>query len=261
MLQAAKVHFQYKQHLLLDEISFEANAGEFIAIIGPNGAGKSTLLSYLSNELDQKNKAVLFKNKPISEWDIKELPKHKAKFSQHQSSEITLPIREVIMMGRYPYFNQSPTLADQEAVDYWMKNTDTYHLKDRSYEHLSGGEKQRIHLARVLSQLENEEAQKLIMLDEPLNNLDVSHQFRILDLVKKLTQKENTAIVVMHDINLAAQFADKILLMNQGKLIAFDTPQKVLTQELVSETYNFPCIITENPINQQPLILFGLNLK
>ena len=261
MLSAKKISFGYKHHRLLNEISFEANAGEFIAILGPNGAGKSTLLSYISNELDHKNKAVLFKNKPISQWNISELPMHKAKFSQHQASDITLSIKDVVMMGRYPYFNQTPSATDEAAVDSWMKTTDTYHLKNRTYEHLSGGEKQRIHLARVLTQLENEHRQKLILLDEPLNNLDVSHQFRTLEIIKNLTKKQNTAIVVLHDINLAAQFADKILLLKKGCLVAYDTPENVLTQQLVSDTYNFPCIVTQNPINKQPLILFGLNLN
>lgn len=261
MLRAEKVSFHHKQFQLLNDISFEAHAGEFIAILGPNGAGKSTLLSYISNELGDKNKAVFFKDQPICKWNAQELPKQKAKFSQHQASEITLDIKEVVMMGRYPYFNHTPNAADEAAVTHWMKKTETSHLTSRAYEQLSGGEKQRIHLARVLAQLENDEPEKLILLDEPLNNLDVSHQFRILELIKKLTKKQNTAIVVMHDINLAAQFADKILLLNQGKVVAFDTPEKVLTEERVAETYGFPCMVTQNPINKQPLILFGLNLK
>lgn len=258
MLKTKDISFGYKNHKLLHEISFDVNSGEFIAILGPNGAGKSTLLSYISNELDQKNKAVLFKDKPISEWSYTELPKHKAKFSQHQASDISLAIKEVVMMGRYPYFSNTPSQKDEEAVDKWMKATETYHLIDRTYEHLSGGEKQRIHLARVLAQLENEHRKKLILLDEPLNNLDVTHQFRTLDLIKKITQADNTAIVVLHDINLAAQYADKILLLSKGRLVGFDKPELILTQETVSEIYNFPCVVTKNPINQQPLILFGL---
>lgn len=261
MLKAKNVRFAVKNHLLLDEISFAAEKGEFIAILGPNGAGKSTLLSYISNELEQKNKTVLFKEKLISQWDKRELPLHKAKFSQHQAGDITLEIKDVVMMGRYPYFDNTPSEKDGQAVEKWMEATDTTHLKNRSYEHLSGGERQRVHLARVLTQLENNIENKIILLDEPLNNLDVSHQFKTLEIIKNLTKKNNTAIVVLHDINLASQFADKILLLKKGKLVAYDTPANVLTEEMISEVYNFPCYVSVNPINQQPLILFGQNKK
>jgi len=259
MLTAKNIQFAVKKRALLNGISFEAKEGEFIAILGPNGAGKSTLLSYISNELEQKNDAVVFKNKPIHQWNKRELPLHKAKFSQHQATDITLDIKEVVMMGRYPYFDNAPSEEDVAAVEKWMAKTETQHLQNRSYEQLSGGEKQRVHLARVFTQLENTVENKIILLDEPLNNLDVSHQFKTLEIIKKLTENKNTAIVVLHDINLAAQFADRILLLKEGNLVAYDTPTNVLTEEMISDVYNFPCIVSVNPINQQPLILFGQN--
>lgn len=261
MLQVHDVSYQHKQIRILQDINVDIRAGELIAIIGPNGAGKSTLLSYISHEIKADKNKVIFKDKAIEQWAVKELPQHKSKFSQQQSADISLPVNEVVMMGRYPYFNGEPTPNDIEVTTQWMKATDIWHLRERLYEHLSGGERQRVHLARVLAQLDNAQQQKLLLMDEPLNNLDVSHQFRILDIVQKQTQQNNTAIVVMHDINLAAQFADRILLLKNGKLAAFDTVDKVLQEKIISDAYDFPCTITQNPINNQPLILFGINNK
>lgn len=257
MLEVHNVSYEIKNRKLLQEISFEANSGELIVILGPNGAGKSTLLSYISNELIKKNKNVLFKSIPIDEWKEVDIPKHKAKFSQQQASEITLDVKDVVMMGRYPYFDNIPNKEDETAVEQSMMETDIQHLQDRPYEHLSGGEKQRVHIARILAQLHNNIVNKLFLLDEPLNNLDVSHQYKTLETIKKLTIQGNTAIVVLHDINLAAQFADKIILLKKGKLISFNSPEKVLTQQIISDVYNFPCQVCKNPITNQPLILFG----
>lgn len=261
MLKVTDISYRHKELSILKDINFSVKPGELIAIIGPNGAGKSTLLSYISNELKTKKNQVVFKDKPIEKWSVSELPKHKSKFSQQQAADISLSVEEVVLMGRYPYFNGEPKTTDYKVIKQWMNATEIWHLRERLYEHLSGGEKQRVHLARVLSQIDNDFEQKLLLMDEPLNNLDVSHQFRILDLVKKQTQQGNAAIIVIHDINLAAQFADKILLLKKGNLAAFDKVENVLKEEIISDAYDFPCVITKNPINNQPLILFGINNK
>lgn len=261
MLKVHDISYQHKEISILQGISFDIKQGEFIAIIGPNGAGKSTLLSYISHEIKATKDRVFFKDKAIEKWSVREMPKHKSKFSQQQAADISLSVKEVVLMGRYPYFNGEPTENDLKVIGQWMKATDIWHLRERLYEHLSGGERQRVHLARVLAQLDNEIEQKLLMMDEPLNNLDVAHQFRILELVKEQTRQKNTAIVVMHDVNLAAQFADRILLLKNGNLAAFDTVDEVLQEKIISDAYDFPCTITQNPINNQPLILFGINNK
>lgn len=257
MLQISNLNFQIKNRTILKDLTFKISSGEFVAIIGPNGAGKSTLLSALSKEILSVENQVQFKSKPLNKWNAKELAVLKAKFSQHQASEIGLSCYEVVLMGRYPYFKNTALDEDHQAIVKWMKATETISFASRTYEHLSGGEKQRLHLARVFSQLENDLPEKLYLLDEPLNNLDVAHQFKILDLLKQQAKKQHAIVVVLHDINLAAQFADKILLLQNGNLIAYDKPENVLTQELISKTYNFPCVVTKNPINNQPLLVFG----
>lgn len=257
MLEACKISYAHKKFSILENIDVSVNYGEMLVIVGPNGAGKSTLLSLLANEMKQGDEPITFKKKTFEEWDQKELPLHKAKFSQQNSNDIPLTVTDVVMMGRYPYFNSVPHQTDLDAVIKSMEETDVLSMKDRDYNTLSGGERQRVHLARVLAQLENNIAHKLVFLDEPLNNLDVLHQHRILHTIKNFTELGNTAVVVLHDLNLAAQFADQVLLLKKGKIVSHDKPEKVFTKEIISKVYNFPCTICLNPVNQNPLIIFG----
>ncbi|WP_449387873.1 heme ABC transporter ATP-binding protein [Chryseobacterium lineare] len=256
MIKAHQITYKHKEFHILDSVDVQLEYGEFLAIVGPNGAGKSSLLSVLANEVKSKQQ-ILFKDKNIGDWSVKELSKHKAKFSQHNSNDIPLEVKDVVMMGRYPYFDAQPRQEDHEAMNKMMYETDVFHLKGREYNTLSGGEKQRVHLSRVMAQLQNEIAHKLLFLDEPLNNLDVKHQYKALEIIKNFTKKANSAIVVLHDLNLAAQYADKILLMKSGRVAAYGTPEEVFTAEKISEAYNFPCTVCDHPITHNPMIIFG----
>jgi iron complex transport system ATP-binding protein len=258
MIEGSKITYSHKNFSILNDINLKVEFGEFLAIVGPNGAGKSTLLSVLANEVSEEfTQNVYFKEKAFRQWNLKDLAHNKAKFSQHNPAEITLAVKEVVMMGRYPYFNSTPSQSDYQAVDEALSETDLTQLKEREYNTLSGGEKQRVHLARVLAQLKNEVQEKLMFLDEPLNNLDVKHQYKALQTLKNFTKNKNSAIVVMHDLNLAAQFADRILLMKNGKVISHGKPEEVFKENIISETYNFPCAICTHPLTKNPMIIFG----
>ncbi len=258
MIKGHDITYSHKDFHILKSVNLKVEYGEFLAIVGPNGAGKSTLLSILANEISSKVKNnVLFKEKEFRSWSLKELAKNKAKFSQHNPNDITLRVQDVVLMGRYPYFSNTPNREDFQATEEAIKETDVYHLKEREYNHLSGGEKQRVHLARVLTQLKNEVQHKLLFLDEPLNNLDVKHQYKALQTIKEFTLQSNSAIVVLHDLNLAAQFADKIILMKKGEITADGKPQDVFTKEIIQDAYNFPCEIFNNPVTHKPMIVFG----
>jgi len=258
MLEAQDISYAHRKFSIIEGIDVAVQTGELLVIVGPNGAGKSTLLSLLANELGGAENAIFFKKKTFHEWDGKALAHSKAKFSQSNSADIPLSVADVVLMGRYPYFGSVPQKRDIDAAQAAMEETDVAALKSRDYNSLSGGEKQRVHLARVLAQLDNEVENKLVFLDEPLNNLDVLHQHRILHTIKNFTKKGNTAIMVLHDLNLAGQFADKVMLLKKGKVIAHDVPGKVFTREIISGVYNFPCTICPNPINNNPLIIFGI---
>jgi len=257
MLTAQNISYAHRKFTILENIDVTINYGELLVIVGPNGAGKSTLLSLLANEIGKDEQPIYFKKKTFKQWDAKELAHAKAKFSQSNSPDIPLAVQEVVMMGRYPYFNSIPHSTDNAAVLKAMQETDVAALAGRDYNSLSGGEKQRVHLARVLAQLDNDIENKLIFLDEPLNNLDVLHQHRILHTIKNLTKQGHAAIMVLHDLNLAAQFADKVMLLKKGKIVAHDVPDNVFTNAIISSVYNFPCTVCVNPVNHNPLIIFG----
>lgn len=258
MLRAHQISYSQKSTPILKKMDVAVGYGEFLAIVGPNGAGKSTLLSLLANELGNLDVPIVFKKKAFEEWEQRELPLHKAKFSQSNSQDIPLQVKDVVLMGRYPYFNASPSREDIEAVHEAMGKVDVVALATRDYNTLSGGEKQRVHLARVLAQMDNPITHKLVLLDEPLNNLDVLHQHRVLHTIKDFTETGSTAIVVLHDLNLAAQFADRVLLMKNGGIVSHDAPQKVFTKETLSRVYNFPCTVCPHPVNNNPMIIFGI---
>ncbi|MGO3708024.1 MAG: heme ABC transporter ATP-binding protein [Mesonia hippocampi] len=258
MIKAHQVSYSHKKYHILKGINVSIEYGELIAIVGPNGAGKSTLLNVLANELKTKDaERIFFKEKKFSEWNLDDLAKNKAKFSQHNPTDIPLLVKDVVIMGRYPFFEVSPKKEDLDAAENAMKKTDVFHMKNRAYNSLSGGEKQRVHLSRVLAQLENKIAHKLLFLDEPLNNLDIKHQHKILQTIKSFTQKTNTTIIVIHDLNLAAQFANKVVLMDKGKIVSQGEPSEVFTEDIITKTYGFPCKICDNPITKKPMIIFG----
>lgn len=258
MIKGHQINYQSQNVSILKSVDIQVGYGEFLAIVGPNGAGKSSLLNVLANEIrTDKKQQILFKDKILTDWKLEELSMHKAKFSQHNAQDIPLLVKDVVMMGRYPYFHSQPGSDDFRSTEKAMIETDVIHFQNREYNSLSGGEKQRVHLSRVLAQLDNDIAHRLLFLDEPLNNLDIKHQYRTLELIKKFTQNNNTAIVVLHDLNLAARFADKVLLMEKGQVLSHGSPEEVFTQETISKAYNFPCIISKHPVNNDTMILFG----
>jgi len=256
MIVAKNVSRSHKSFKILHEINVSVEKGEMLIIIGPNGAGKSTLLSSLADESRLQHDEIYFKGKKMSDWSKADLARHKAKFSQENNSDIGLLVKDIVLMGRYPYFNTQPHKQDWEVVHQAMERTDILKLKDRDYNSLSGGEKQRVHLARVLAQLENDDVDSLALFDEPLNNLDVRHQYHILETIRQYTEKGNSAILVLHDLNLAAEFADKVLLLKRGEVVAHGRPEYIFREDIISKAYDFPCAICKNPVTQNPMIVF-----
>ncbi len=256
MLEIKGLTYNIGHKKLLDNISTEVNQGEIVVIIGANGAGKTTLLKHISGEIESSEQ-VIFKNKTIEQWAYQEKAKHMAVFSQHNAEVIPLPVEEIVLMGRYPYFDNYPTEQDLKIVHKNIEKTDITTFKNQPYDTLSGGEKQRTHLARVFSQLDNNGVQqKLLLLDEPFNNLDVYHQYKIMNRVREFVKNNNTAIIVLHDLNVAGQFADSIILLKNGKLLGKGTPEEILTKTYIEQAYDFPCEIIENPVSKTPMVIF-----
>ena len=257
MVKGHKICYSHGSFSILKGVDVAVEYGNMLVIVGPNGAGKSTLLNMLANELSKDTDDIYFKQKRFREWNVLDLSKNKAKFSQHYNGDIPLPVLDVVLMGRYPYFDTVPGAADLKAAEEVMQEVGIEHLKARDYNSLSGGEKQRVHLARVMAQLRNDVAHKLVLLDEPLNNLDVRHQYHVLELMSAFAKRGNTVVSVLHDLNLAAHFATHVLMLKNGQVLAQGTPAEVLTREIITEAYGFPCSIWEHPVRQHPVILFG----
>jgi len=257
MLSVKQLNYTVKGKKILQGIDFKAMPGSLIAIIGPNGAGKTTLLNSIANEVLYDGD-IVFKDKSIKKWNIKQLAQHRAKLSQHFAQDIPLSVQEVVLMGRYPYFNNIPSRNDLYATVQAMEATEMISYKKMPYNPLSGGEKQRVHLSRIFAQLNNNHAHKLLLLDEPLNHLDVYHQHTLLSKIKTFVIKgRNIGILVLHNLNLAAQFANILLLLKNGKLVVQGSPGEVLTSHTISETYNFPCRCITHPNGDSPFIIFG----
>lgn len=227
--------------LLLDNVSARFESGKMNLIIGPNGAGKSTLIKVISRQMQATSGMVLQHDRLLAGYSDQELAKSRAVLSQQIDLAFPLRVWEVVMMGRYPHFTNSPAMADEQAVDEAMRFFDVTPLADRNYMTLSGGEKQRVHFARVLSQIwySRPNEPRYLLLDEPLTFLDVHYQVQFMNRLKELLNDTSLTVVgVVHDLNLAARFADNILILNHARVQAFGTPEEVLTVQHVQEAFH-----------------------
>lgn len=241
---------------LLSNISFSVEAGELIGIIGENGAGKSTLLNAMSG-LEPSNQAIEINNIKLEDFTLKQLSENRAVLPQN--NELTFPFlaKEVVRLG---LSLTSLSIKQQELiVQKCLHEVDAIHLSDKNYLLLSGGEKQRVQLARVLAQLyASHVPERFLLLDEPTSALDLKHKFRIFKQLKNLTQEGVGGVVIIHDLNLASIFCDKLLLLSDGKLVAFDEPNRVLKQKLIKQYFDASVLIMPHPQSSSPLIVSQL---
>lgn len=258
MIEVRNISFGIKHLSLLNDVSFEARPGEVVVVIGSNGAGKSTLLKIVAGALKTDRGTVHIDGKASKDWPAALLAKRLA--VMHQQTVLTLPfmVKEVVMMGRYPHFKNNPLPADQEIVAKALQQAGIGHLADRNYMLLSGGEQQRVHLARVFAQVwpdEKEQEAKYLFMDEPSNNLDVRHQHNILSMARVFASAGNCVVAVLHDLNLAMQYADKILLLQKGNVLGFGTPAEVMNEPLMTKAYDFPVHILEHNAYGFPIVM------
>ncbi len=246
MLEARDVTFSVSGRELLSGVSATFEAGKLHLIIGPNGAGKSTLIKLLARLTRPTAGTVLYEGTDVTTTSEVVLAKKRAVLSQAIEVAFPLSVREVVMMGRYPHFGGRPGPADQQLVGEMMELVDITEFADRNYQTLSGGERQRVNFARVLGQVWPTEYQssdfprcRYLFLDEPLTFLDIHHQ---IDFMKKVrdfaSAKDAVTIGVVHDLNLAARFADRLTLINDGRIVAAGTPGDVLTADLIRQVFD-----------------------
>ncbi|HVO93372.1 MAG TPA: ABC transporter ATP-binding protein [Terriglobales bacterium] len=229
-IEACDLSFGYENQPVLTDLSFAIGVGELVALIGPNGSGKTTLLKLLLGLLAPKTGQVSLHDRPLPSYPAKERAKQIAYVSQQPALTFPMTAFELVSLGRYPHasrFNFSG--VDVEAVDGALQATDAGHLKHRRFNSLSGGEKQKILIARALAQ-----SAQILLLDEPTLHLDLYYQLQILAALKGLCKQQRiTVITVLHDVNLTSMFADKALFLSAGKLRAFGPVNEIVTEDQI----------------------------
>ena len=248
MLRASNITFRIGQKELLTDVSISFAPGKLHLLIGPNGAGKSTLIKVLARLLRPQHGKVEYGGADVQHASEATLAKQRAVLSQAVEVAFPLSVREVVMMGRYPHFGGRPGPNDERIVDEVMAHFDVTEFGQRNYQTLSGGERQRVNFARVLAQLwaDDTSARRYLFLDEPLTFLDIRHQIDFMKKVRAFAGGPDVVTVgVVHDLNLAARFADQIVLLNHGRLVAAGTPTDVLTAELIQETFGVKATFVE----------------
>lgn len=249
-LVAAHLRLQRGLRWLIDDVSLMLASGELVALIGPNGAGKSTLLRLLTGYLPAEQGECWLAGRSLKQWPARALSRRRAVMLQQTQLRFDWPVEAIVAMGRAPWGARH----EAEIVREVMALTGCDDLAGRNYATLSGGEQQRVQLARSLAQLWNDGAPEgWLFLDEPTSALDLYHQQQLLRLLKKLTASGKLHVcIVLHDLNLAALWADRVLLLNRGKLVAQGTPQQVIQTDIIAQWYGAEVQVNPHPGNDTP---------
>lgn len=253
ILEIAKLRCGYRNGFHIEDVSFSIRKGSFVGIIGPNGSGKTTIFKSITGILHPEKGSVVLNGKNTQKLSIREKAREIAIVSQDIDAGFIL-VEDYVLMGRIPYHSQLQffeTAEDYEKAEKYMRLTDSYHHKDKFMNELSGGEQQLAAIARALTQ-----EPCLLLLDEPTSHLDITHQVQLLNLLQRLNHDLGlTVIMVIHDLNLAGEYCDQLILLKQGKIHSIGTPEKVLDYKTIEEVYNTVVVVEKNPISGNPYIL------
>lgn len=265
MLEAQHITHQIGRKILLDDVSLAVKPGELVAVVGANGAGKSTLLKAISRDLTPTRGRVSLDEKPVGRFTALELARRRAVLAQQNPLAFEFTVYELVMMGRYPHFEGHPRPEDVEVVEFALERTGTTHLSGRIVPTLSGGEQQRVHLAKILAQLMTIDEirqpnakirqTKYLLLDEPTTGLDLFYQHSLLDVASELARRGYGVVAILHDLNLVMQYADNVLLLKEGRALSFGKPAAVLTPEAIFDAFHLSVQIIHQPELNCPLIV------
>lgn len=239
-VQVKELDFAYDGNLILKAIDLEADEGKILALVGPNGSGKTTLLRNISGVLKPQKGVVYLDMQEIARLSPKEIAKKLAVLAQESRCSFNFTVREIVELGRLPHLQRFAGLSaeDHRAVEEAMRVTESLQFASRAINELSSGERQRVFLAMALSQ-----EPKILLLDEPTSHLDINYQLEIMEIIRARADKGLTVIMAIHDLNLAASFADKIAMLHEGKLVAVGSLQEVLTEELISLVFGVEMVV------------------
>lgn len=257
MIEARAVTYAIGSKRLLDEVSVAVVPGEVVAVVGPNGAGKSTLRKILTGDLAPTSGEVFMGGRPLAEWSIKERARVRAVLPQDSTMNFPFLVSEVVLMGRTPHLRGAETARDHEIAAAALRAVEAVHLADRLYPTLSGGERQRVQLARVSAQIGEapDAGPRYLLLDEPTANLDLAHQHVTLRVVRRFVKDGVGAMVILHDLNLAAQYADRVVLLKEGRVLTAGVPAEVLTPSTIQQTFDLRVIVFPHPEAERVVVL------
>ena len=251
MIEIKKLNFSIENKKIIEDISIKVNQGQFIGIIGANGSGKSTLLKNVYRFLKYDSGDIKLKNIDLYSYSSKNLAREMAVLAQKQNMNFDFSVEEIVEMGRYAYkysiFNTEEN-KNSKFIESALNAVGMYDMKDRSFLSLSGGEMQRVLIARALAQ--NTE---ILILDEPTNHLDIKYQIQIMELVKE-TRK--TILAVIHDMNIASSYCDYIYALKDGRICYEGSPKKMFTKENIKNIFDVEAEVLVHPKNKKPLIVF-----
>ena len=258
MLTAHNISVRIGKNIVVSEVNTAVEPGKVLALLGPNGAGKSTLLRALSGEIEPTSGEVRLDGKPVKSSTRHLQAKQRGIMPQRSTLSFPFSALEVALMGRTPHLKRGVETPEDIAIaSASLQRTGVDHLQHRSYPTLSGGEGQRVHFARVLAQIWERSAvgNRYLLLDEPTSSLDLAHQHRTLSTARELAASGVGVAVVVHDLNLASEYADTILLMKNGREQATGTPKEVLTPNNIQDVYDITAIVQPHPCRRCPLII------
>ena len=252
MIEAHSISFRYHENWVLQGVSFRVEKGEFVGLIGPNGSGKTTLLKILYRLLTPQTGEILFEGFPLKKMDRADIARRMAIVAQETHLLFPFSVLETVLMGRSPYLGHLmfESEKDVEIAKKAMEWTKILPFSERPMDEISGGERKRVFIARALAQ-----ESEVILMDEPTAGLDIQHEIDFLDLILTLNRERGlTLIMASHDINIASEFCDRLILLQGGRIYKAGTPGEVITQENIKRTYGCEVWIDQNPVSGTPRI-------
>ena len=245
---------------LLDDVSVEVRPGEIVAVAGPNGAGKTTLISVLAGDRSPSGGTVTLGDRVLADWPRVELARRRSVMSTDRAVAFAFSAREVAMLGRMPLHGGDPDAADEAVISELLRAVDCAHLGDRIYATLSTGERQRIQLARAIAQVtdadgDEDGSPRFLLLDEPTSSLDPAHQHTAMRLIRRMADAGRGVLAVLHDLNLAAAYADRVALMADAHVVELGTPTEVLRAEVLESVFDIPMLVIPHPQLSHSLVI------
>tara|TARA_B100000676_G_scaffold275944_1_gene296466 strand:- start:643 stop:1449 length:807 start_codon:yes stop_codon:yes gene_type:complete len=251
-ISAVELTYKVGSKTIVNAANIQVNAGELVAVVGPNGAGKSTLIGLLAGDLNPTIGSVVISGITVDSASKYSMAQLRTVMSQRMSVSFPFTVEEVVMMGRHPYQSgwRQATGDDRAIVTASMEETGVIEFKDRIYSTLSGGEQRRVSLARAFAQKTD-----VLLLDEPTSALDIGHQELVMQRCREKANCGQIVLVILHDLNVAAAYADKIAVMQKGKIVSYDIPNAVLVASDLEDVFDYPIIVIKHPKSGTPIVL------